>query len=73
MYKLQQQAPTPKKVEPSSPVFPKPEFCDSEYHGPLSNLEATKILKDEGQYLIRKSSRSSDTFYTLTLRYIYFF
>lgn len=68
VYKLQKEAPQPKKVEPSKPFIPMSEFCDNDYHGPLSNSEAIKMLTEEGQYLVRKSSGSCDMFYTLSLR-----
>ncbi|KAK6644343.1 hypothetical protein RUM43_000610 [Polyplax serrata] len=69
VYRLQKEAPTPKKVEPSKPIISKSEFCDNDYHGSLSNLEATKLLTHEGQYLVRKSSGSCNEYYTLSLRF----
>lgn len=70
MYKLQQEAPQPLKIEPQQYVIPRSEFCDNDYHGPLSNAEAVKMLTKEGQYLVRKSSSSCDKFFTLSLRWV---
>jgi hypothetical protein len=69
VYHLQQEAPHPKPVLCKHHVTNCPLYYDKEFHGVISHLDASAILKEDGAYLVRQSEGSSG-FYTLTLRYV---
>lgn len=68
VYHLHQKAPKAKKVVPDYPVIPKPDFFGDEYHGSISHIQAKELLKEEGEYLVRRSSGENNNFFTLSLR-----
>lgn len=68
VYKLQQESPKPQSIFASSAVSGCPFFYGLEYHGPMNHKEASSLLKNEGNYLIRLSTSSDDKTYTLSLK-----
>ncbi|XP_069675242.1 beta-chimaerin [Periplaneta americana] len=68
LYRLQQQAPRPVPIPRKHHVANCPLFYGLEFHGVMSHLEASALLKEEGAYLVRQSE-GTNGFYTLTLRF----
>ena len=67
MYQLQQEAPTGKCIEADGPVPGRPAQFGVEFHGVLSHQDSLRLLKDDGDYLVRLSA-GNDGFHTLSLR-----
>lgn len=68
MYHLQLEAPRPKPVACKHHVKNCPLYYGLEFHGVISHHDASALLVEEGEYLVRQSG-GSNGFYTLTLRY----
>lgn len=68
VYRLQLEAPRPRPVACKHHVTNCPQYYGLEFHGVISHLDASALLVEEGEYLVRQSGGNSG-FYTLTLRY----
>lgn len=72
VYRMQLEAPSPKPIISKTAVIDEsvPWFNGSEYHGPISHLQAAQILQNEaeGAYLIRSSPCAEGRFFTLSLK-----
>nr|CAD7255910.1 unnamed protein product [Timema shepardi] len=69
VYRLQQEAPRPKPISGQRRLSTCPPFYGSEFHGILSQKDASTFLKDDGAYLVRESGSGNNDFYTLSLRF----
>lgn len=67
LFKLQQEAPKSHAVLVPKRVDGCPTFYDNEYHGAINHKVAATLLQNEGDYLIRLTSKS-EGFYTLSLK-----
>lgn len=70
VFKLQQEAPKSHAVLVPKRVDGCPTFYDNEYHGAINHKVAATLLQNEGDYLIRLTSKS-EGFYTLSLKLVY--
>lgn len=68
LYRLQLEAPGPKPVTRKHNVTNSPPYYGLEFHGVISQLDASALLVEEGAYLVRHSAVNNG-FYTLTLRF----
>ncbi|KAK3929266.1 N-chimaerin [Frankliniella fusca] len=68
LYRLQQEAPKARPVLADGPVPGRPAQFGGEFHGVLSHQDAHRLLKDDGDYLVRLSA-GNDGFHTLSLRF----
>lgn len=69
VYRLQLEAPGPKPVISKNHVTNSPPYYGLEFHGVISHLDASALLREEGAYLVRQSAANNGV-YTLTLRYV---
>nr|CAD7397187.1 unnamed protein product [Timema cristinae] len=69
VYRLQQEAPRPKPISGQRRLSTCPPFYGSEFHGILSQKDASAFLKEDGAYLVRESGSGNNDFYTLSLRF----
>ncbi|KAK9503945.1 hypothetical protein O3M35_010397 [Rhynocoris fuscipes] len=69
LYKLQQEAPKPNAILCSKEFLDKPSFYGREYHGPLSHQQASALLIENGDYLVRISGQDDNPTYTLSLKF----
>lgn len=68
MLQLQLDAPKPKPVICTTELLDRPNFYGLEYHGDINHKKTDEILRDDGEFLVRKSKGSVD-FYTLSMRF----
>ncbi|KAE8739615.1 hypothetical protein FOCC_FOCC014880 [Frankliniella occidentalis] len=68
LYRLQQEAPKAKAIVADGPVPGRPAQFGGEFHGVLSHQDALRLLRDDGDYLVRLSA-GNDGFHTLSLRF----
>lgn len=66
---MQLDAPSPNPIL-CSQVVNRPDFLGADYHGEISNKQASGLLESEweGSYLVRSSPNSNGVFYTLSLK-----
>jgi hypothetical protein len=69
VYRLQLEAPGPKPAIRKHHVTNSPPYYGPEFHGVISHLDASAVLREEGAYLVRQSAANNGV-YTLTLRYV---
>uniref|UniRef100_A0AAZ3QP16 Chimerin 2 n=1 Tax=Oncorhynchus tshawytscha TaxID=74940 RepID=A0AAZ3QP16_ONCTS len=69
LYRLQQEAPRPKRMTCPQEMDTRPKYYGREFHGMLSRESADELLGGaEGAYLVRESQRQPGT-HTLALRF----
>lgn len=67
---MQLDAPSPVPILCSHVITNRPDVLGADYHGHISNKEASELLDNEGEgaYLVRSSPNSNGEFFTLTLK-----
>lgn len=67
---MQLKAPVPVPIICESLPNDLPSYFGRDYHGPISHVEAGKLLENQpnGAYLVRSSKCSNGEFHTLSLK-----
>jgi len=70
VYRMQLEAPVPIPILCDEILPNMPSFLGQDYHGPISHVDAAKLLNSQrnGAYLVRSSSCANGEFYTLSLK-----
>lgn len=71
LYRMQLEAPVPIPILCDEILPNMPSFLGQDYHGPISHVDAAKLLNSQrnGAYLVRSSSCANGEFYTLSLKF----